>query len=507
MKKISILVKNEYDANRFAAKVMLVTISFVLLTFMLDVLQIFIVPMATMGPAMSVAAVLLLIPAILTLVLKIEGWYIKYITVTAAVLMVAVISLLLSYHAILLFIYPLAIASLYFSRRLSWFAALLTVSVTTAASLAGFGLDGVVDKNFVSTSELLIYGIIPRDIELLAVSVIFIFLSKRTKAMLHNVLGAEEQKNLLDRMMSITEEARSASGTLAASIEQLSGITDSTAKANEQVADKTSRIADGSENTLKLVDEAAATTGNISKVFNIIADEGQKIADLSMNVCRLTKDNGEILADAVGKMEEIDKVTDQNRDMIMKLGERSNEIGKIVEIISGIASQTNMLALNAAIESARAGEQGRGFAVVAGEVRSLAEQSQQAAKDISTLVLEIIAETEEAMKAMDKSSHIVEEGLSVIRAAGSTFEKVSVAGTRMDEMVQEVSRSTAAAAKDSDRLVEIVNNITEINRSNIDELQGIAAATEQQLAAMQQVTSSVHDIEKISENLLQKVNV
>jgi len=454
---------------------------------------------------MAISAVLLVIPAILSLLLKMNGWYIKYITVTAAVLMVTVISLLLSYHAVLLLIYPLAIASLYFSRRLSWYATITVVAASTAAPLLGTDLAGVVDKNFVDTFELLIYGIIPRNIELIAISVIFIFLSKRTRAMLQNVMGAEEQKNLLTRMVSITDEARNASNTLVSSIGQLSGITESTTKANEQIAHNTGKIASGSENTLKLVDEAALTTDNIARVFNMIAEEGRKIALLSRNVCSLTGDNGIMITDAVGKMVEIDTVTDQNRSMIMKLEERSSEIGKIVEIISGIAGQTNMLALNAAIESARAGEQGRGFAVVAQEIRSLAEQSVRAAKDIAKLINEIMEDTANAAKAMERSSQIVDDGMTAIKEAGSTFEKVAAAGTQMDTMVQEVSTYTTAAASDSNKLVEIVKSISDINRTSIAELQSIAAASEEQLAAMQQVTASVEDIEKISVMLLNVV--
>ncbi len=162
--------------------------------------------------------------------------------------------------------------------------------------------------------------------------------------------------------------------------------------------------------------------------------------------------------DAVGKMEEIGKVTEQNRTNITKQGEQSNEIENIVGIITDIAGQTNMLALNAAIESARAGEQGKGFAVVAGEVRSLAEQSERAAKDIASLIKMIIADTSSAVGGMDKSTKIVREGLDIIKETGFAFEKVSLAGIKLDEMVQDVSSSTTAAAESSNKLAETIEN-------------------------------------------------
>lgn len=505
MDKVSILENNERVSNRFAAQIMLVTITFVALTMLLNILGIFIVPMGTMIVAMSIAAILLVIPAVLVFIIRLKGRALKYVTVTAAVLMVAVLTVLLSYHAVLLYLYPLALASLYFNRRLSWYTTILSVVAVTVSQYIGAGFNGVIDKNFTNYFELVIYIIIPRDIELVAISVIFIMLSKRTKEMLQNVVGAEQQKDLLDRMVSMTEKAREASDTLSRSVNQLSEITGNTTRANEQIAQNTGKIASGSENTLRLVEEAARAAENISRSFELVAQEGRKIAEISRNVSRLTKDNGEVITVAVGKMEEIGKATEHNRSIITELGEQSNEIGNIVGIISSIAGQTNMLALNAAIESARAGEQGKGFAVVAGEIRTLAEQSDKAAKDIARLVQEIITHTSEAVGAMDRSSNIVREGMDIIREAGSAFEKVSEAGTQMDGMVQEVSGSTTAAAESSGKLAEIVGSISDINHKSISELQDIAAASEEQLAAMQQVASSVMEIERISDELLQVV--
>lgn len=504
-KNVLILESNERVSNRFAAKIMLVTISFVALAMLLNILNIFIVPMSTMVPAMVIAAVLLLIPAVLVLWMGVNGWAVKYITVTAAVLMVAVLTTLLSYHAVLLYIYPLALASLYFDRKLSWFTTVFTVIAVTAAQLAGTLFSGVVDKNIKNMSDLIVYIIIPRDIEFFALAIIFILLSKRTKNMLQNVVGAEEQRAMLDRMVNVTDKAREVSAALSMSVAQLSEITDNTTRANEQIAQTTGRIANGSENTLQLVEEASRAADNILQTFGLVAQESRKIADLSKNVGILTQENGKVINDAIGKMEEIGKATEQNRAVVMRLGEQSNEIGNIVEIISNIAGQTNMLSLNASIESARAGEQGKGFAVVAGEIRSLAEQSDRAARDIAKLVREIINDTSEAVDYMGRSTKIVSEGMDVIRETGTAFEKVAEAGTKMDDMVQEVSSSTITAAENSGKLMDIVGNISEINHRSLSELQDIAAASEEQLAAMQQVASSVTEIGRISDELLNTV--
>lgn len=164
----TILAKNENEANNFAAHVMLITILFVVLVYLLDFLKIFIVPLTTITIALGSATIFLLIPAVLVFLLKIDHWSIKYIAVSAAVFMTTSLSMFLSYHVVILYIYPMVIASLYFPRRLSWYAVLLSVVLLSASQILGFHSGGVQDKNFSSTADVIIFGVAPRAIELIA---------------------------------------------------------------------------------------------------------------------------------------------------------------------------------------------------------------------------------------------------------------------------------------------------------------------------------------------------
>ncbi len=500
-----ILVRNEHEANRLAAKIMLTTISFMILVYILDLIGIFIVPLMTMTIALSAATALLILPSILVFLFKLESWVVKYLVVAAAGLMVATLGIFLSYHVVLFFAYPIAISSLYFSRRLSWYSIIFSIIAVTIGQYIGFSAGGVIDKNFTVINELMIFAVVPRDIQLLALAIIFILLSKRTRNMLKNAVGAQEQKRMLDRLVSVTDKSTEVSGVLVESVRQLSEITDHTSMANEKIAGNAGRIAGGAEDTLKLVEDASISVENISASLKKVAEEGGLISEISGNLEGLTKENGRIINDAVNAMKEIEKVTNDSKDIISILGTKSSEIEKIVSIITGISGQTNLLALNAAIESARAGEQGKGFAVVANEIRSLAEQSEKAAKDIAKLIKGVIEDTEQAVVTMGRSTDMVQSGLDIINKVGKSYEKVSDAGILLNEKIVEVSEATNSVALGSEKIVGIVRNIRDINQTSLVELKGIAAASEQQLASMQQVAASVGHIGKISGELIDVV--
>lgn len=502
MTQNGMLEKNEFEANRFAAKVMLLTIIFVAVIYILDVVGIFIAPVDVMTIAMGAGAVLLAIPALLIFVLKKQGPWVKYVVTISAVLMVSIVITFLSWHTVLMYIYPVAIASLYFSRRLSWFTVILTLVATAVAQVLSLYANSIMDRNLPALYENIVYGVVPRALQFMVISLIFIMLSKRTRAMLQNVMGAEEQADMLKRMMDVTTKTKEVSGVLAESVQHLSIITENTTKANEQISGNTQRIAAGSEDTLRYMDQASDTVIGISTSINLIAEESKRISELSQQVRALTVESGKVIENAVNEMNVISEATQASKSIVGRLEERSVEISRIIDVISGISEQTNMLALNAAIESARAGEQGRGFAVVAGQIRILAEQSQQAANDIALLIEEVMVDTKKAVDAMDNSSALVGSGLELIQNAGSSFEKVSASGSEMHKKISEVSSATQDVAENSKKIVEIVEGIKTISEQTLSELQEIAAAVEEQMASMQQVSSSVLSIEGMSNELV-----
>jgi methyl-accepting chemotaxis protein len=191
------------------------------------------------------------------------------------------------------------------------------------------------------------------------------------------------------------------------------------------------------------------------------------------------------------------------------LGQRADDIGKIIEVIDDLAEQTNLLALNAAIEAARAGEHGLGFAVVADEVRKLAEKSTQSTKEIADLIQSIQREARQAVENMERSTRIVEEGLSLGNDLGSALHKISNVVTEVYKFSQEIGAATneqsvgsSQIAKATSRLTEITQEINSAVEEQASGAQAVVRAMDKMRELVQQSASSSTELSAAAEQML-----
>ena len=187
-----ILNENEKQANRIVAKVMSTTFLIFTLIYLLNLIGVFVIDTVIMSIAYIGSSILLLLPTLLTYLLKIEKPYVKYINVISAMIFVTLLSITLTYHVVVIYVYPIAIASLYFSKKLNVFATGITVVGVSVGQILAFYLDTPKDDNFSNMYEVIVWGIIPRGLVLIAIAIIFTMLCTRTVALLTKLVKAVE---------------------------------------------------------------------------------------------------------------------------------------------------------------------------------------------------------------------------------------------------------------------------------------------------------------------------
>ena len=305
-------------------------------------------------------------------------------------------------------------------------------------------------------------------------------------------------RNLLQKINNATEHVAASSEELTASSEQSS-------KAASQIAESITTMAAGASEQMSLANNTIAVVEQMSSGIQHMAANANQLADYSAQADQKAKKGYKTVEEAVEQMGKIQMTVTDSAQVVAKLGERSKEIGQIVDTISGIAGQTNLLALNAAIEAARAGEQGRGFSVVADEVRKLAEQSQEAAKKIAELIGEIQKDTDRAVVAMDNGTKEVRNGAEVVNQTGTAFREITGLVTEVSCQVKEISAAMQQMAAGSQRIVESVEEVDNLGKKSADEAQGVSAAAQEQLASMEEIASSSQALSKLSQDLQTEV--
>ena len=288
---------------------------------------------------------------------------------------------------------------------------------------------------------------------------------------------------------------------VAASSEQLTASAEQCAQAATLVAGSIVEVATGANQQVEAVNQASSVVGEITSSIRNIASTADNVAQATSKTVEATEAGKASVEKAVLQMKNIAEGTEQVQKSVDQLSASSQQIGEIVDLIGTIASQTNLLALNAAIEAARAGEHGRGFAVVAEEVRKLAEQSHDAAKQIAELIAANRAGIDSAVTAMASGVEDVKSGIQVVGDAGNTFRDIAKQIGLMSDQIRGISAAIRQVASGSQQVVTAVQSIDQISKNAASNAETVSAATEEQSASMQEIAASSQALAKIAEDL------
>jgi len=265
-------------------------------------------------------------------------------------------------------------------------------------------------------------------------------------------------------LREVIRQIGTVSTEMASVAEELSATTTQIATANEEVSAQSQAVASGSEEMGATVEEVARNAARVN--------------DASSEAHQVSRDGAEVIAQTAHAVGEIASVVERAAATVQALGEQSEKIGGVVEVIEDIADQTNLLALNAAIEAARAGEHGRGFAVVADEVRKLAEKTVKATQEISRTVAAIQAESRQAVQAMASGRETVVRGAALGGQAAASMRTIETS-------VSSASAQTAQIATATEQLSVTIREMV----ANLDQ---IAQGVEQNSSATVEISRTAH---------------
>ncbi|MEZ9231010.1 methyl-accepting chemotaxis protein [Vibrio amylolyticus] len=271
-----------------------------------------------------------------------------------------------------------------------------------------------------------------------------------------------------------------------------------TNKAMKEVLSTTEEVTLGSKSILQANDDMAheltQQSDQVTQIASSIEQMSLSIQEVALKSADATtsaqnagvtaNSGGDIVKNTIGGMNSIDEAVTASSTSVQELGNRGSKIGEIIGVINDIAEQTNLLALNAAIEAARAGEAGRGFAVVADEVRTLADRTTSATKEIAHSIEAIQSETQAAVEGMESGTAYVKEGLELAHKAGVSLDDIVEGAQEVASMIDSMIDSIAAAAEEqsqaSSEVSKNVESVSEVSR-HANEQASLAAMSAREL--------------------------
>ena len=324
-------------------------------------------------------------------------------------------------------------------------------------------------------------------------------------------------------LQDLVRTTRDSAGQVSAGSNQVAGAADESAKVSvqassaiEEVTSTMHEMSINVQNVVKNTQIQASSVAETSASIDQMVTSIQRVADTAKVLLDIANRSREEVVTGIQTMEKAtdglnrtNKAIQSSAEIINVLGHRADDIGKIIEVIDDLAEQTNLLALNAAIEAARAGEHGLGFAVVADEVRKLAEKSTQSTKEIAELIQSIQREARQAVENMERSTRIVEEGLSLGNELGTALHKISNVVTEVYKFSQEIGAATneqsvgsAQIAKATTRLTEITQEINSAVEEQASGAQAVVRAMDKMRELVQQSASSSTELSAAAEQML-----
>jgi len=306
---------------------------------------------------------------------------------------------------------------------------------------------------------------------------------------------------MLDNLKATLLTVKDTSEKVSSTGEQINGAVNQTTMAVQQVATTVQELANGAQETAKNVQEVSSAVDNIGRRIEELAQNADTVEKLSTEARSLTEEGQEVVNELNRGFNETQSVTNTVVSAMDQLERLAGEIGRIVETITAISSQTNLLALNAAIEAARAGEAGRGFAVVADEVRKLAEESNQSAQRIADFIDQIRNQVVKTAEGVKNSVSVVNRQIEIGSRVTETFARIANGNSKIVDAIEDITRGITSLVEESKRISNSIQNVAAIAEENAASAEETSAASQEISAAMEEINANVNTLLSLARDM------
>lgn len=328
-------------------------------------------------------------------------------------------------------------------------------------------------------------------------------LTSRAKVENNDELGrlAQRFNTMADNLSSLISDTGRVSAELAMSSDRLRDAAREASQSAESVALTISQVAQGAEEQARAVEEMTSRLEQVMNGVSVTASAVQQFAADVGKGATTAMQGSAVVKQAIQQMASIQTAASNSAEAVGRLQNLSEQIGEIAQSIQWVAEQTNLLALNAAIEAARAGEHGKGFAVVAEEVRKLAGQAGQAARDIASLLVRIREESAATVAAMQQGAREVESGITIVRDAEAAFMTITQLVQYLAGQFENLASTASNMADDSRSALGSTTALAAVVTQTAASAQEVSALAQEQSAGAQEVASAAEAIKHLAEDL------
>ncbi len=284
-------------------------------------------------------------------------------------------------------------------------------------------------------------------------------------------------------------------------------------KLSDQVNESTNDIAGsfdyvnvGVAKQLDMIEQMLRTINDMASSSEVIAKYAREAEEFENRSNFNAQKGGKVVKETIEKLKNIFEKMERSTDQVVKFGHITERIGTIVEVISSIAKQTNILALNASIEASKAGEAGKGFSSVVTDIKSMSEDSKNAATQITELLQEVEIESNKAVISMKESSDEINEGRKMLTLTDSTLENIIDLVTEASRKVSKISALTDSHLVKTKEIVSYVNDVARLSEENKNATENIASTSEDQRLSIEEMSESAQQLYNLSEELTQHMS-